>query len=168
MSFIPILIIALSLSIVIVGSIIWVRRLTKTWEHQYLNLVRDILQNGNDRVDRTGVGTRAVFGRTLDIDLQRGFPAVTTKKLAWKAAASELEFFLAGTPDERALAEMLHGTRDPAKRTIWTDNAEAPYWKPKAKFEGDLGRVYGVQWRGWRKYKKNETTSEIFSMAAVS
>lgn len=124
----------------------------KPWEQQYLDLVKDILENGDDRVDRTGVGTRAVFGRTLDIDLSLGFPAMTTKKLAWKAVTSELLWFLEGSRDERRLAEILHGTRDPSKRTIWTDNAEASYWKPKAEFEGDLGPVYGYQWRNWKTY----------------
>lgn len=128
-----------------------------SWEQQYLDLIEDILRNGDDRVDRTGVGTRAVFGRTLDINLQDGFPAVTTKKLAWKAVVSELLWFLEGSSDERRLCEILHGTRDPSKRTIWTDNAEASYWKPKAKFEGDLGPVYGVQWRAWVAYDGKAT-----------
>lgn len=120
-----------------------------SWEHQYLALVARILEDGDDRVDRTGVGTRAIFGQSLDINLKAGFPAITTKKLAWKAVLSELLWFLEGTGDERRLAEILHGTRDPAKKTIWTANAEADYWQPKAQFEGDLGRVYGVQWRRW-------------------
>lgn len=125
----------------------------KSWEHQYLNLLTDILQNGDTRIDRTGVGTIAVFGRTLDINLKDGFPAITTKKLAWKAVTSELLWFIEGSSDERRLAEILHGTRDILKKTIWTDNANASYWKPKAKFEGDLGSVYGVQWRSWRTSK---------------
>ena len=123
------------------------------WELQYLNLIADILENGEDRIDRTGVGTRAVFGRNLSIDLRRGFPAVTTKKLAWKAMDTELRWFLKGSSDERLLAEMLHGTRAADKKTIWTDNAQADYWKPKAAYEGDLGRVYGVQWRSWTTTK---------------
>lgn len=135
--------------------------MTTSWEEQYLNLVADILQNGDDRVDRTGVGTRAVFGRHLDIRLYDGFPAVTTKKLAWKAVVSELLWFLEGSTDERRLAEILHGTRDPAKRTIWTDNAEASYWKPKARFEGDLGPVYGNQWREWQTFKISDKDDYI-------
>jgi thymidylate synthase len=89
-----------------------------------------------------------VFGRHLRFDLRRGFPAVTTKKLAWKACVGELIWFIEGSRDERRLAELTHGTRDGVV-TIWTPNALASYWKPKAKFEGDLGRVYGVQWRQW-------------------
>ena len=79
-----------------------------------------------------------------------GFPAMTTKKLAWKSVASELLWFIEGSGDERRLAEILHGTRVSEKTTIWTANAEASFWKPKAKFLGDLGRVYGVQWRSWK------------------
>jgi thymidylate synthase len=114
----------------------------------YLDLLKDILDNGDDKDDRTGVGTLSVFGRQLRFDLRKGFPAVTTKKLAWKACVGELLWFIEGSRDERRLAEITHGTRD-GTVTIWTPNALASYWKPKAKFEGDLGRVYGVQWRDW-------------------
>ena len=117
---------------------------------QYLNLLQDILDNGEVKGDRTGIGTISVFGRNLRFDLRKGFPAVTTKKLAWKACCGELIWFLEGSGDERRLAEITHGDPE-GKVTIWTPNALASYWKPKAKFEGDLGRVYGVQWRHWRK-----------------
>jgi thymidylate synthase len=118
---------------------------------QYHELLQDILDNGELKDDRTGVGTYSVFGRHLRFDLRRGFPAITTKKLAWKACVGELLWFIEGSSDERRLAELTHGTAD-GKVTIWTPNALAPYWKPKAQFEGDLGRVYGVQWRHWNKY----------------
>jgi thymidylate synthase len=88
----------------------------------------------------------------MRFNLQEGFPAVTTKKLAWRAVVSELLWFLEGSGDERRLAEILHGTRDSSKKTIWSANAEADYWKSKARFEGDLGRVYGVQWRNWSNF----------------
>ena len=117
---------------------------------QYHDLLQDILDNGEIKDDRTGVGTYSVFGRHLRFDLRRGFPAITTKKLAWKACVGELLWFIEGSSDERRLAELTHGTAE-GKVTIWTPNAHAPYWKPKAKFEGDLGRVYGVQWRHWNK-----------------
>jgi len=117
---------------------------------QYHDLLQDILDNGELKDDRTGVGTYSVFGRNLRFDLRRGFPAITTKKLAWKACVGELLWFIEGSSDERRLAELTHGTAE-GKATIWTPNALAPYWKPKAKFEGDLGRVYGVQWRHWNK-----------------
>lgn len=117
---------------------------------QYHDLLEDILTNGEEKDDRTGVGTISVFGRQLRFNLQEGFPAITTKKLAWKACVGELLWFIEGSSDERRLAEITHG--DPkGKVTIWTPNALAPYWKPKAKFDGDLGRVYGVQWRHWKK-----------------
>lgn len=116
---------------------------------EYLDDLRFILENGEERSDRTGTGTRSVFGMQTRYDLRKGFPAVTTKKLAWKSMVSELLWFIEGSGDERRLAEILHGTRDAEKKTIWTANAEAEYWKPKARFEGDLGRVYGVQWRRW-------------------
>lgn len=122
-----------------------------TWETQYLNLLSNVLQHGEDRVDRTGTGTRALFGQRLDLNLKEGFPLITTKKMAVKSITAELLWFLEGSSDERRLAEIQYGTLEAAtgKRTIWSDNAEADYWKHKAEFEGDLGRVYGVQWRRW-------------------
>jgi len=117
---------------------------------QYLDLLQDILDNGETKDDRTGTGTISVFGRSIRFDLRRSFPAVTTKKLAWKACVGELLWFIEGSSDERRLAEITHGTREGVV-TIWTPNALASYWKPKAKFDGDLGRVYGVQWRHWHK-----------------
>jgi thymidylate synthase len=119
---------------------------------QYLDLLQDILDNGETKDDRTGIGTISVFGRSIRFDLRRGFPSVTTKKLAWRACKGELLWFIEGSSDERRLAEITHGTRE-GVTTIWTPNALAPYWKPKAEFEGDLGRVYGVQWRHWNKYR---------------
>ena len=117
---------------------------------QYHDLLEDILNNGERKDDRTGVGTISVFGRQLRFDLSKGFPAITTKKLAWKSVVSELLWFIEGTGDERRLAEILYGSRDTERSTIWTGNAQAAYWTPKAGYDGDLGRVYGVQWRDWR------------------
>lgn len=115
-------------------------------EKAYLDLLRNVMENGVDRDDRTGVGTRALFGQTMRFDMSKGFPALTTKKLAWKAVRSELLWFLEGSGDENRLKE-LNGS----DKTIWSANADAPYWKDKAKFPGDLGHVYGVQWRAWKK-----------------
>ena len=117
---------------------------------QYHDLLEDILNNGEIKDDRTGVGTISVFGRQLRFDLSKGFPAITTKKLAWKSVVSELLWFIEGTGDERRLAEILYGSRDTDRSTIWTGNAQAAYWTAKARYDGDLGRVYGVQWRDWR------------------
>lgn len=122
---------------------------------QYHDLLEDILMNGEEKNDRTSVGTYSVFGRHLRFDLGEGFPAITTKKLAWKACVGELLWFIEGSTDERRLAELTHGTREGVV-TIWTPNALAPYWKHKAEFEGDLGRVYGVQWRHWNKYTERK------------
>jgi thymidylate synthase len=114
----------------------------------YHDLLNDILTNGEVRDDRTGIGTISVFARQLRFDLRQSFPAITTKKLAWKACVGELLWFLEGSSDERRLAEITHGTREGVV-TIWTPNALAPYWVDNAQFEFDLGRVYGVQWRDW-------------------
>ena len=116
---------------------------------QYLDALQYILEHGEKRDDRTGHGTLSVFGYQMRFKLKDGFPAVTTKKLAWKSMLSELLWFLEGSGDEKRLREILHGDRNSEKPTIWTLNAEAPYWKDKAKYEGDLGRIYGVQWRSW-------------------
>ncbi len=112
---------------------------------QYNDLLRKVMDEGADRSTRNGK-TRALFGLQMRFNMADGFPAVTTKKLAFKAVKSELLWFIEGSNDDNRLKE-LNGT----ERTIWTDNAEAPYWAPKAKFPGDLGRVYGVQWRKWQK-----------------
>ena len=120
---------------------------------QYLDALRDILETGNKRPDRTGVGTISKFGVQLRFDLTEGFPAVTTKKLAWKSVVSELLWFIEGSGDEFRLRELLHGDRYSEKGTIWTANAQADYWVNKRlqRHPGDLGRIYGVQWRRWRK-----------------
>lgn len=109
---------------------------------QYLDALEYILENGDDRLDRTGVGTKAVFGMQMRYDMDDGFPAVTTKKLFFKGVKGELLWFISGSNDNKQLNKLgVH---------IWDGNAEADYWKPKARFDGDLGRVYGVQWRSWR------------------
>ena len=102
---------------------------------QYKQLLADIIHKGKDRSDRTGVGTRSVFGRMLKFDLTQGFPAVTVKKLYFKSVAAELAGFLEATQSSKRMEEL--GTK------IWTPNAQA--WSG-----GDnMGRIYGVQWRKW-------------------
>tara|TARA_Y100001970_G_C14143049_1_gene808292 strand:- start:222 stop:1052 length:831 start_codon:yes stop_codon:yes gene_type:complete len=118
---------------------------------QYLDALKNCYNEGIDVNSRAGK-VRKSFGYQMRFDLNKGFPAVTTKKLAWKAVVSELLWFLEGSNDERRLAEILYkDTRDNLddKKTIWTQNANASYWKDKAKFEGDVGRIYGVQWRNF-------------------
>ena len=119
-------------------------------EKQYLNALKEVLTNGATKQDRTGTGTISLFGMQQRYNLAESFPAITTKKLAWRSVVSELLWFIEGSGDERRLREILHGSTESDKTTIWTANATAPYWQPKAKFAGDLGRVYGVQWRKWR------------------
>ena len=122
---------------------------------QYLDALKYILKNGEEVNDRTGVGTRTVFGYQMRFDLQKGFPAVTTKKLAWKSVVSELLWFLEGGTDERRLAEILYSdTRENLtdKTTIWTANADKQ-GRELGYTNTDtikaLGPVYGKQWRNF-------------------
>ncbi len=109
---------------------------------QYLKALQHILDYGNDRKDRTGIGTRSVFAMQMRYNMQDGFPAVTTKKLAFKMVIAELLWMISGSTKIQDLQKL--GCH------IWDANAAADYWQPKAKFAGDLGRVYGAQWRDWQ------------------
>jgi thymidylate synthase len=109
--------------------------------HQYLDILRKAMKNGVDRDDRTGTGTRAIFGEVMRFRMSDGFPAVTTKRLAFRSVLAELLWFIAGSSDVNELHALgVH---------IWDGNANAPYWTPKARFDGDAGRNYGQQWRDW-------------------
>lgn len=99
----------------------------------YLNLMRDVLENGTDREDRTGTGTRSVFGRQLHFDLNEGFPLLTTKKLHLPSIIHELIWFLRGDTNIRYLKEN--------NVSIWDEWADE---------DGNLGPVYGEQWRAWK------------------
>ncbi|EQC49374.1 thymidylate synthase [Bacteriovorax sp. BSW11_IV] len=99
----------------------------------YLDLLKDVSENGTDRSDRTGVGTRSVFGRQIRFDLSKGFPLVTTKKLHLKSIIYELLWFLKGSTDNNWLKER--------KVSIWNE------WATES---GDLGPIYGKQWRSWQ------------------
>lgn len=108
----------------------------------YLNLLEKVLEEGADRPDRTGKGTRSLFGLQNRYDMSKGFPAVTTKKLHFDSVKAELLWFISGSKDIADLHD-----RD---CHIWDANVNADYWKDKKDFETDAGRVYGVQWRDWR------------------
>src|SRR6056297_2039813 len=109
---------------------------------KYLSLLEKVMDEGIDKSDRTGTGTRSYFGMQERYDLSDGFPAVTTKKLFFKSVKAELLWFISGSRDIADLHEK--GCH------IWDANVDADYWKDKKKFETDAGRVYGVQWRDWK------------------
>ncbi len=98
----------------------------------YLDLLRDVLDNGARREDRTGTGTLSVFGRQTRYDLRAGFPAVTTKKLQWKSMVVELVWFLQGGTNAR-----------------WLQERGVHIWDEWAGEDGELGPIYGSQWRSW-------------------
>lgn len=144
---------------------------------QYLDLLRDIKENGVDKNDRTGTGTRSVFGRQVRYDLSKGFPAVTTKKLYFNSVVHELLWFLKGTGNIEYLAQNNVHIWDewPFKAYLEKNNLPIPEvnsdeWKSQMKefinkvatdhdFAtkwGDLGPVYGVQWRKWPDGKGGE------------
>lgn len=112
----------------------------------YLELLEKVYLHGEDREGRNG-RTRSLFVEQLRWDLTAGFPAVTTKKLAFEAVKGELLWFLSGSSNEKELRVIMG---DPDKETIWTANADDYYFKdPNFRKIGDLGRIYGSQFREW-------------------
>lgn len=121
--------------------------MTKTFpqmnqEQQYLDLIRDIIQNGVEKRDRTGVGTRSTFGNMMRFDISQTFPMLTTKRVYWKGVVEELLWFLRGSTYAKELADKdVH---------IWDGNGSREFLDKlgfKERKEGDLGPVYGFQWR---------------------
>ena len=98
----------------------------------YLDLLRDVIDHGTDKPDRTGVGTRSVFGRQIRFDLNAGFPLLTTKRVHAKSLVLELLWFLSGSTDN-----------------TWLKERGVSIWNEWATADGDLGPVYGRQWRSW-------------------
>jgi thymidylate synthase len=98
----------------------------------YLDLLRDVVENGIDKSDRTGVGTRSVFGRQVRFDLGLGFPLLTTKRVHTKSLIQELLWFLSGSTDNR-----------------WLLDRGVSIWNEWAAEDGSLGPIYGAQWRSW-------------------
>jgi len=131
---------------------------------QYLDALQYIIVNGEDVSDRTGVGTRSVFGYQMHFNLQDGFPAVTTKKLAWRSIVGELLWFLEGSTDERRLAELTFEkdrTELIDKKTIWTANADSQgvaLGYTNTELIKQLGPVYGHQWRHFDAYGDDQIT----------
>lgn len=101
-------------------------------EQQYLDIMADILQNGSARMDRTGVGTKSLFGTQMRFDLSKGFPLLTTKRVWFKGVVHELLWLLSGSTNIKYLTD--NGIH------IWDEWADA---------NGNLGPVYGAQWRSW-------------------
>jgi dihydrofolate reductase/thymidylate synthase len=113
-------------------------------EQQYLELVRRVLRDGNERPDRTGVGTRSLWGQTMRFDLRRGFPLLTTKRMFWRGIVEELLWFVSGSTDVRVLQQK-----------------NVHFWDANVPSSGDLGPIYGFQWRHFgARYPGHTTAAE--------
>ena len=127
---------------------------------QLHDLYQKVLNDGTLSADRTGTGTIKLIGQQMRFDLQKGFPAVTTKRLAWKTMVAELLFFMQSIPDRRIMQEFLHGSFDENKNDIWKGNCIDMSNKNPEKFNGyNLGNMYPVYWR--QMYKPSPKTVQV-------
>lgn len=122
----------------------------------YLDLLKDVMDNGQDRPDRTGIGSRFVNGRLLRWNLQDGFPMLTSRRVSLRIAFEETMFFLRGLSDTKLLEEK--------NINIWRGNTSREFLDSRGLTqlpEGDMGRGYGVQWRDWRSHGSNASVDQI-------
>lgn len=158
-------------------------------DKQYKQLLSDVVQFGTDKADRTGTGTRSIFGYTIRHNMKEGFPLLTTKKMYWKGIVTELLWFLRGDTNIKFLVDNdVHIWDGDAykKYDEWNDHANkvSPFGPvPKlskedyvkaikldegwAKNFGELGPIYGKQWRSWTKYEQNTKVSGTYDEAVV-
>ena len=142
-------------------------------EFQYINLCKNILDEPIGE-DRTGIGTKSLFGKQLRFDLSEGFPLLTTKKVNHKVVFSELLWFISGSSNERDLCQLVNNTKSKDKKTIWTPNTKDRADSNPERFNGyNMGNMYNIAWRyslcnphGYvrlprRKYKDDFTESHI-------
>ena len=159
-------------------------------EHQYLKLLKDILDNGVEKQDRTGTGTISVFGRQIRHDMKLGFPLLTTKKMSWKSIVTELLWFLRGDTNIKFLVDnnchiwdgdcyqvyLKEHSKNPNETAGLNDGT--PFNKSEfialiqssnafAKKWGELGPVYGAQWRNWLTYKPSNNTGSFYQSGNI-
>jgi len=140
-------------------------------ERQYQQLLGDILENGVEKKDRTGTGTLSVFGRQIRHKMSEGFPLLTTKKMAWKTMVTELLWFLRGDTNIKFLLDYDCHIWDGDAYKNYVNSDEVRWLKSKEDFIkeiktddeftnkwGELGPIYGEQWRSWKRYRKVEDT----------
>merc|ERR1712066_319948 len=119
-------------------------------EYQYLNMIRKIIDNGISMDDRTGVGTRSLFGEMMRFDLRKSFPLLTTKRVFWRGVLEELLWFIKGSTNGKLLSDK--------NVRIWDANGSREFLDSRGLNhyeEGDLGPVYGFQWRHFGAEYKN-------------
>jgi thymidylate synthase len=121
-------------------------------EHQYLNVLYEIINHGTDKSDRTGTGTKSIFGYQIIHDMKSGFPLLTTKKMAWKSVVTELLWFLRGDTN----IKFLHDNNC----HIWDGD-----YNKSGRTDGELGPIYGKQWRSWDVEYSFDNRSSIDQIA---